>query len=35
MPDRANPALVINGSQINQYFHNDTDEYTEIKEAEL
>ena len=30
MPDRANPELVVNGQKIQQYFQNDTEEYTEI-----
>jgi DNA sulfur modification protein DndD len=31
MPDRANPELVINGESIQQYFRNDSEEFTEIR----
>lgn len=30
MPERAAPELIIDGQEIQQYFHLDTDEYTEI-----
>lgn len=32
MPERANPDLVVNEHIIQQYFKNDTEEYTEIRE---
>jgi DNA sulfur modification protein DndD len=32
IPDRANPELVVNGQKIQQYFTDETDEYTELKE---
>jgi DNA sulfur modification protein DndD len=31
MPDRANPELVVNGQNIQQYFKNETEEFTEIR----
>jgi DNA sulfur modification protein DndD len=31
MPDRANPELVVNGQAIQQYFRNETEEFTEIR----
>jgi DNA sulfur modification protein DndD len=35
IPDRANPDLVVNGQVIQQYFPDETEEYTTIKEVEL
>ncbi len=32
IPERANPVLEVNGNKIEQYFHIDDDEYTEIVE---
>jgi DNA sulfur modification protein DndD len=32
IPDRANPELLVNGQKIQQYYQDDTDEYTVIKE---
>lgn len=35
MPERANPALVVNGQEIQQYFACETDEYSEIRGLDL
>lgn len=35
IPERANPELEVNGQRIQQYFPDESDEYTEIKEVEL
>ncbi len=35
MPQRANPNLVINGQTIQQYFPNNNEEFTTIRELEL
>lgn len=35
MPERANPALVVNGREIQQYFACETDEFSEIRGLDL
>jgi DNA sulfur modification protein DndD len=35
IPDRASPDLIVNEQKIQQYFPDESDEYTEIKEVEL